>query len=102
VDVERTMNFILDAQAKAEVRMAQHDEAAARIDKQLQATANLLRAVVRVGARELRRLKEQQRLADEQRRITDQKFAELAETQRITAETFQAFMKSFGKSTNGN
>jgi hypothetical protein len=139
------MNFILDAQAKAEVRMAQHDEWMAKLaeamvkhddaivnheewlakhekavvilDKQLKATANLLRGAIRYGARELPRLKEEQRVtadraaeqqrvvadrADEQRRITDQKFAELAESQRITDETFRAFMRSFGKSTNGN
>jgi len=110
------MNFILDAQAKAEVRMAQHDEAIAVLDKQLKATANLLRGAIRIGARELRRLNEQQRLmteqqrltaeqqrlAAEQQRITDQKFAELAESQRITDERFRAFMQSFGKSTNGN
>jgi transcriptional regulator NrdR family protein len=89
------MNFILDAQAKAEVRMAAHDEAIAKIEKQLQATANLLRAAVRVGSRQLRRLSEQQR-------ITDQKFAELAESQRITDQKFQAFMQAFGKGTNGN
>ena len=109
MDVERTMNFILDAQAKAEVRMAKHDEAIAMLDKQLKATANLLRGAIRTGARELRRLNEQQRLtaeqqglAAEQQRITDQKFAELAESQRITDQRFQAFMQSFGKSTNGN
>src|SRR5205807_258411 len=100
--VERTMNFILDAQAKAEVRMAKHDEAIATLDKQLKATANLLRGAIRIGARELRRLNEQQRLTAEQQRITDQKFAELAESQRITDQKFQAFMQSFGKSTNGN
>jgi hypothetical protein len=106
VDVERTMNFILDAQAKAEVRMAKHDAAIARIDKQLQATANLLRGAIRFGARDLRRIAEQQRIAAErvaeQQRITDQKFAELAESQRVTDQKFQAFMQSFGKSTNGN
>jgi uncharacterized protein YigA (DUF484 family) len=96
------MNFILDAQAKAEVRMAQHEEwlakhekAVATLDKQLKATANLLRGAIRVGARELRRINEQQR-------ITNEKLAELAESQRKTDQTFQAFMKSFGKSTNGN
>jgi hypothetical protein len=113
VDVERTIEFILDCQAKAEVRMAAHDEAIARIDKQLKATANLLRGAVRLGARELRRLNEQQRLSAEQqritdeklaesRRITDQKFVELAESQRITDQKFQAFMQSFGKGENGN
>ena len=79
--------------------MAKHDEAIARIEKQLQATANLLRGAIRFGARELRRLQAQQA---EQQRITDQKFAELAESQRITDQKFQAFMQSFGKSTNGN
>ena len=82
--------------------MAKHDEAIAVLDKQLKATANLLRGAIRTGARELRRLKEQQRLAAEQQRITDRKFAELAESQRITDQKFQAFMQSFGKSTNGN
>ena len=89
--------------------MAKHDEAIAMLDKQLEATANLLRGAIRTGARELRRLNEQQRLtaeqqrlAAEQQRITDQKFAELAESQRITDQRFQAFMQSFGKSTNGN
>ena len=95
MDVERTMNFILDAQAKAEVRMAKHDDAIAILDKQLKATANLLRGAIRMGARQLRALEEQQRM-------TTEKLAELAESQRITDQRFQAFMQSFGKSTNGN
>ena len=89
------MEFILDCQAKAEVRMAAHDEAIARIDKQLKATASLLHGAVRIGARQLRRVNEQQR-------ITDQKFAELAESQRITDQKFQTFMEAFGKGKNGN
>ena len=109
MDVERTVEFILDCQAKAEVRMAAHEEAIAKIEKQLQATANLLRGAIRVGARELRRLSEQQqlmaeqqRLTAEQQRITDQRFAELAESQRITDQKFQAFMQEFGRGKNGN
>ena len=95
MDIERTMEFILDAQAKGEARTAANTEAIAQTDKQLKATANLLRRIARLGARELRRLNEQQR-------ITDQKFAELAESQRITDQKFRAFLESFGKSTNGN
>ena len=48
-----------------------------------------------MGARQLRALEEQQRM-------TTEKLAELAESQRITDQRFQAFMQSFGKSTNGN
>ncbi len=102
MDVERTVEFILDCQAKAEVRMAAHEEAIAKIEKQLQATANLLRGAIRLGARELRRLNEQQQLMVEQQRITDQRFAELAESQRITDQKFQAFMQEFGRGKNGN
>lgn len=49
MDVERTMEFILDMQAKAEVRMAKADERMARydermdkFDKRLEATRRLI------------------------------------------------------------
>ena len=44
MDVERTIEFILDMQAKAEVRMAKADERMDKFDKRLEATRRLVEA----------------------------------------------------------
>ena len=99
MDVERTMNFILDSQAKAEVRMD-------RLERQVAATANLLRGAIRVGARQLREAREAQKHTDQRlvelAEVTERKLQELAESQRLTDQRFRAFLDSFGKTQNGN
>ena len=88
MDVDRTIEFILDSQAKAEVRMD-------RLEKQVTATANLLRGAIRVGAREVARSRQQTAELKESQRLTDEKLRELA-------QTFDAFLKNFGKTQNGD
>jgi hypothetical protein len=89
------MNFILDSQAKAEVRMAKHDEALARLEKQVKATANLWRGAIRIGARQLAEVREAQKQLAESQRVTDQKVSQLA-------TTVDAFIRNFGNTENGH
>ena len=88
MNVEETMNFILDSQARAEVRMD-------KLERQVNATANLLRGVIRLGAREIARSRRQDAELKEAQRLSDEKMAQLA-------QTFDAFLKNFGKTTNGH
>jgi hypothetical protein len=105
MDVEKTMAFILEMQARAEVRMQQFDErmekdhkaalerhklAMARMDKfdiQLKSTANLVRAGMK--------------LVIEDHRKFNKKLADLTAAQERTEATLKAFIASL-KGRNGN
>ncbi len=87
VDVERTIEFILDSQAKTEVRLT-------GITKLLQQG---MRMLVKTDTT-LAQLAEAQKRADarlvESQRRTDAKFGELAEAQKELAEEMKALAKA--------
>ena len=131
MDVERTIEFILETQAK-------HEAAQIRLDRRMDGIARIMVAGMRIvrknhaetstkinalidshlrtdaklaGLAETQA--ESQRRTDarfaelaetqaESQRRTDAKFAELAESLRVTDQKFQAFMDTFGKNRNGN
>jgi hypothetical protein len=131
VDVERTIEFILETRAK-------HEAAQIRLDRRMDGIARIMVAGMRIvrknhaetstkinalidshlrtdaklaGLAETQA--ESQRRTDarfaelaetqaESQRRTDAKFAELAESLRVTDQKFQAFMDTFGKNRNGN
>ena len=89
MDVEKTIEFILDMQAQAAVMQAKRDEIGARTDRRLD-------RAIRLAVREARN--ERKRRQELQARV-DAKFEELAEAQRATAVALKAFLT--GRGGNG-
>jgi len=90
MDIERTMEFILKSQARAELRMEKADlrmEKAElrmdRTDKQIDAIRKILQQGVRMLAK------------------TDVRLAELAQAQRATEKSLKAFIDSQRHGRNG-
>jgi septal ring factor EnvC (AmiA/AmiB activator) len=87
MNIERTIEFILQCQARAEVRMeraeARMDRMEARFDKEIAAINKLLRQGAKMMAETQRQLKE------------------LAAAQRATERSLQAFLESLRKGANG-
>ena len=98
MDIEKTMEFILNSQAKAEVQMAKIREAAAeaqaRADERMTRIDQTLRRAIRVGVREARNARVRDRLLDE-------KITQLAAAQVVTEEKLQSFIESLRQGRNG-
>ena len=85
MDVERTIEFILQMQAKSEARMAKMDERMDKFDKRMEATLKL----VQTGMKMLVKI--------------DQKLLALTEAQRKTDRRFDRLIDSWTKRrTNGH
>src|SRR5262249_31591537 len=108
VDIERTIEFILETQAKAEVRV---DAMEKRIDRRMDAITKLLQQGMRMLVKTDTKLAA---IADAQRR-TDIRLAELAKTQKdltaaqkdlaaaqkATDRSLKAFIDSLRQGRNG-
>ena len=90
MDVERTIEFILQSQAKAEIRMDKTDKRIDGITKTLQQG---MRMLVKTDAR-LAELAQAQKL-------TDARLAELAQAQTATERSLKAFIDSLRHGRNG-
>jgi hypothetical protein len=115
MDVERTMEFILKSQARAEARMeraeARVERAEARmekVDRRIDAISKLVQQGMRMLVRNETRMDEliqaQKRtdvaLAGLARRM-DAGFAELTQTQKATEKSLKAFIDSLRHGRNG-
>ena len=98
MDIERTMEFILSAQAKAEIRMD-------KMDKRIDGIAKLLhqgmRILVKVESAQQRTEARVAELFQAQKR-TETTMAELAEAQKQTQRSLKAFLDSVRHRRNGN
>ena len=101
MDVERTMQFILESQARAEIRMdraeARMDKAEARMDKseaRFEKRINAITKLIQTGMKMLVKLEENQ--ADLQKSLK-----ELAASQKVTDRKLTAFLDSLKKGGNG-
>ena len=105
MDVERTMEFILQMQAKSEERMAKFDERMAKSEERMaRAEARMekfdrrmeaMGKLVQTGMKWLVRLeKTQQALSEDVKALT--------EAQRRTDRKFERFMDSWNKHFNGH
>lgn len=106
MDVEKTIEFILQMQAQAEVEHAQFRERQAKFDEQLQKiafdgarTEATLRRAIRLGVQEARR--ERQRRQELDQRFNDQ-MAQLAAAQRVTEQKLQGLIESLNRRGNGH
>jgi chromosome segregation ATPase len=99
MDVERTIEYILQMQAKSEARMAKYDERMDKFDKRLEG----MRKLVETGMRMLVKIeKSQDELTVKLTVLTDRVDA-LTEAQRKSDRKFERFMDSWTKQrTNGH
>ena len=111
MNVERTIEFILNAQAKAEIRMDKMDK---RIDVIAKLLQQGMRILVRVETAQERgeaataELRKSQKRTDaaiaelkESQKRTDIKMAELAQAQKETQRSLKAFLDSMRHRRNG-
>jgi hypothetical protein len=94
VDVEKTMEFILEQQAKAEVSHARFEAAMASMAERQDRTEAVLRRAIRAGVEDARR----QRVRT---RKLEQTMTELAEAQKKTQSALEAFLESMNRGGNG-
>lgn len=101
VDIERTIEFILESQTKAEIRMERSDTRVAamekRLDKRMDAITKLLQQGMRILGKTQTELAE---VAKAQKR-TDIKLAELAEAQKATDRSLKALIDGLRNGRNG-
>ena len=127
MDVERTINFILDLQAKAEIRQAKADERLAkaderqakaetrlsatekRLDKRMDAIAKLIQQGMRMLVtqkaetdRKINALVDAQMRGEARMERLDEKMEDLAVAQKDTQKTLKAFIESLHKGRNGH
>ncbi len=115
MDIERTIQFILESQAKAEIRMdrwearmersdariERSDARVAALEKRLDRRMDAITRLLQQGMRIL--VKNQSEIAElrKAQRRTDTKLAELAEAQTETQRTLRAFIASLRNGRNG-
>ena len=111
MDVERTIQSILESQLRAEVRADRADKRMDRFDKQLHVTGDLVRAGIkmvremRVEAREARKetdfklnaLMDSQARTDEQVRKHDESLKKHEEAMRKSDEKFNRLLERLGR-----
>jgi hypothetical protein len=98
VDVERTIQFILRSQAKAEIRMQKAEERIERADRRVEARLDSMEK------RFDRRLNAIAKLLQQGMGMlakTDTRLPELAEAQKETDRTLKAFIRSMRNGRNG-
>jgi hypothetical protein len=87
MDVEKTMEFILEQQAQAAAIRIQHDADIARIDVEIQREDFRLKRAIRLAVQEARAERKRRREADER---FDVKMDQLASSQLLTEEKLRA------------
>ena len=108
MDIERTIQFILESQAKAEIRMdrwearmERSDARVAAMEKRLDRRMDAITKLLQQGMRTF--VKNQSEIAElrKAQKRTDSKLAELAEAQKETQRTLKAFIASLRNGRNG-
>jgi hypothetical protein len=92
MNVERTVEFILDAQAKAEVRMAVHERRMAEVDKRLNGVTKLIQQGMRLLANSKKETDQKINALIASQLRTDEALKELAAAQKVTEKKMQTFL----------
>ena len=106
MDVEKTMEFILEQQANAAVWQAKTAETMVEFSAGLQRLDRRLDRAVKLAVREARA--ERKRRQELDRRLTssqarlDEEFVKLAAAQRATEESLRLFIDSMRRGGNGS
>jgi hypothetical protein len=106
VDIERTMEFILEMQAKTEAGLARTEALAERNAREIDQLEAILRRAIRAGVREAlaerRKRREVAARAQESADRLQDAMAQLAAAQRVTEEKMQLFLDSMRRGGNGH
>ena len=103
MDVERTIEFILDMQAKAEVRAAKADERMDKFDRRMEAMRKMIEAGMRMLAKRDKEHAEFKKEFAESRRDWDRRIKEISDIQKKTDLKLDRLIDFWGKKrTNGN
>jgi vacuolar-type H+-ATPase subunit B/Vma2 len=114
MDVERTIEYILDMQAKAEVRMAKADERAAKADERMDKFDRRLEAMRKLIETDMRMLskrdkehaefkKEFEEYKIESKKDFDRRIKEITDIQKRTDLKLDRLIDAWGKQrTNGH
>ena len=87
MDIEGTIQFILESQAKAEIRMEKHEARGDAMEKRLDRRMNAVTKLLQQGMRLLIR--------------TDTKLKELTQAQKETDRSLKALINSLRHGRNG-
>src|SRR5262249_30043441 len=105
MDVEKTMEFILEQQAAAAVWQAKTEENMAEFSDGLKRLDRRLTRAVRLAVREARAERARRRELDDRltasRAAFQEEFTKLAAAQRATEESLRAFIDSMRRGGNG-
>ncbi|HEV2426455.1 MAG TPA: hypothetical protein VGZ29_16640 [Terriglobia bacterium] len=88
MDVEKTMQFILDTQARLEASVGEHNERLSKIEASVATLADL---VGRLAQAEIRLVEKMDRLAESQAQLAESQ-AQLAESQAHTDQRLDALI----------
>ena len=99
MDVEKTIEFILEQQAHVAVQEVRFHEDLRRIDRRLD---RAVRLAVREARNERKRRQELDAKVTASQARVDEAFAKLAEAQRATQANLDAFIDSLRRGGNGN
>jgi len=105
MNVERTMEFILQSQARAEVRADRFDAKLDRLELQVKPTADLVRQgmkIVQALAQDRRAMREEQKSIREEQKSIREELRQLAKAQARTEATLDRYLKSRSNGHNGN
>ena len=97
MDVERTIEFILQAQARTEINMQKAEARMEKMDKRIDGIAKLIRQGMQMLVKTDATMAE---LVRAQKR-TEVKLQELAQAQKETEKSLKAFMDSLRTGRNG-
>jgi len=101
VDIERTMQFILDSQAKAEIRMQKAESRMQRAESRMEKIEARSAAMEERFDRRLNGITKILKQGMRMLARTETKLAELAESQKETDRELKAFIKSLRNGRNG-
>ena len=102
MDVERTMEFILNAQAKAEVEMAAMREHQAKAEVEMAAMREHQTKAEAKAERQMAAIRTLIRAGMKMIAKNDQLIRELAKAQKVTETKLQSLLDSLRRGGNGN
>jgi len=98
MDVQKTMEFILQQQAKADAQIATMAERQAKADKQIAAILKLIQTGMRMIVKQGESIKQQ---GEGIKQLTE-KHKELAEAQKVTEVKLQGLIDALRRGGNGH
>ena len=102
MNVERTMEFILQMQAKAEVRLAKADERMAKADERMDRFDKRLEATRKLVETGMKLLVKMEKNHIESKKDFDRRMRELVEAQKKTDQKLDRLIGFGAKRSNGH